>query len=615
MGIERHREPARILVRMGWVYTVTIGLMILISGEAVYHYVYTDMERMTEETILLKLDATVRLLNNMFDDVDRAMQTIVSANGTVLKTTDASDSPLYHIVSAYQEIKFGDRNTTSAVEELAVINNILKNVFSDEMGIKKADYRIRIYLDDRYAVTRFMSYGKEVKQSGIFKAAMTKENPVYEVLNMTDGNKKFFHVYNHKDYDAGLYEGMLLNCNVVENDWKVSKECLGYIVCEFRKGMVEEILVGKDTQHISSYILDENGEVWVSYTGYKEISRPELLKIVKDGLEHIRVGEEDYLVKQSSLTNGMKIIMVMPQSTIRKQVMGNLSILFMVFLILLTVYILVLLYMNHHLIRPIVNLSKHMERGGIEELEEDRSANSSREMMVLYQSFNQFIRQSRQYIDNIYRIEKEKREMEYSVLQAQINPHFLYNTLDSIGCLAMLSGQDEVADLLQSLAKIMRYSIHDMYSLVPLQKEIDIVREFIKIQYNCFRGRLEVFYDIEDDLKDVRVPKLIVQPLVENAISHGMNMESEKGILEIGGMTRNGFVFITVWDNGKELDRNKVERYLAGEIKSDTKGGGLGIYNIAQRLHSQYGEQSELFFEQDENGCTEAIIKIPSTIQ
>ena len=307
----------------------------------------------------------------------------------------------------------------------------------------------------------------------------------------------------------------------------------------------------------------------------------------------------------------MQLIMVMPQDVIREPVIRNVIILMLVFTLLLAAFIWTLFYFNWHLIRPVAGLAKHMEKGELLKIEEDRAVNSTREMRILYRGFNRFIEQSKSYIDNIYSMEAEKRKMEYRMLQAQINPHFLYNTLDSIGCLAMLNGQIEIADLLKSLAQIMRYSIHNPQEPATLREEIAIVKEYEKIQRNCSVNRLEFFYDLDESVEELQVPKLLIQPLVENAIFHGLNQDDGNGIVEISAVKREGFVWLTVWDNGTALNTKKVRQYLNGERRSDEKGGGLGIYNIRARLKSRYGEQAELILSQDENGCTEAIIKIP----
>ena len=360
---------------------------------------------------------------------------------------------------------------------------------------------------------------------------------------------------------------------------------------------------------MSAYVLDKKGELWASYESGHEVESGELKKII---------GEDDYngskdglFVKKSNLSGNILLVIVMPQEVIREPVIKNVLTLLSVLILLLTAFIGVLFYFNWHLIRPVVRLTKHMEKGELLKIEADRSVNSTRETQILYRRFNSFIEQSKSYIDSIYSVEAEKRRMEYRMLQAQINPHFLYNTLDSIGCLAMLNGQIRIADLLKSLAQIMRYSIHNPQEPATLREEIAIVKEYEKIQQNCSVNHLGFFYELEEAVAELTVPKLLIQPLVENAIFHGMNKDNRNGIVEISAVKKNGFVLITVWDNGTGLDTKEVQRYLNGERSSDENGGGLGIYNIRMRLKSRYGEEAELTLQKDENGCTEAIVRIP----
>lgn len=604
------QRTSGILSKTARVYTVTIALLILVSTEAVYHSVYADMEAMAEETISLKLDSTARLLNNVLDDADRCFRTALGVNGTMLKTVDASGSPLYHFVSAYRDLSFGDREGMGAVEELETLNKALQQTFADGLGLENADYRIRIYLDDHFAVTRYMSGGKDVNGDGIYKAAMERENPIYAALCDAGGDRVCFRTQSTEDRGNSeeiLYMGQLLVCNVADNQWQVSRQCLGYAVCEFRQGMIEELLGGTEYGSITSYVLEKNGQLWASLAGDGETENEELSKNV--AMKADNGHNEGLFVKKSSLSNGMQLVMVMPRDVIRGPVMKNVFILLLVFLFLLAAFAWMLFYFNWHLIRPVVRLAEHMEKGELLNIEEDRSVKSTSEMQILFQGFNRFIEQSKAYIDNICHVETEKRKMEYRMLQAQINPHFLYNTLDSIGCLAMLNGQIRIADLLKALARIMRYSIHNPQEPAALREEIAIVKEYEKIQQSCCVNRLEFFYDLEESVEELMVPKLLIQPLVENAIFHGMNQEN--GIVEISAAKKDGFAWVTVWDNGTGLDTREAQRYLNGERSSDENGGGLGIYNIRMRLKSQYGEKAELTLLQDENCCTEAVVKIP----
>lgn len=222
------------------------------------------------------------------------------------------------------------------------------------------------------------------------------------------------------------------------------------------------------------------------------------------------------------------------------------------------------------------------------------------------------MRRIRQLIENIYLAEEKKKQAELSALQAQINPHFLYNTLDSINCLALMDGEDDIADLLTSLSDILRYSLKKAYDLVPLSKEIEIVECYARIQKNCYENKLQIYIDVDREAEAVLVPKLLIQPLIENAIVHGMEEGEKVEIIKVTAWLEENGVHIWVWDNGTHADLERISQYLSGDRVSRPEEGGLGIYNVAERLRMMYGKEGHLSYNRDEEGCTLARIWIPA---
>ena len=175
-------------------------------------------------------------------------------------------------------------------------------------------------------------------------------------------------------------------------------------------------------------------------------------------------------------------------------------------------------------------------------------------------------------------------------MQAQINPHFVYNTLGTISCHALLSGQEAIAKQLNMLVQIMRYNTREPNGLVPLEKEIGIIRQYAQLQEMSGGGTVRFVYSIAPECATVLIPKLIIQPLVENCIIHGFDSVREDGRIEIcAEMAGQGEIRISVTDNGQGGDMDAVNRYIHEEGAPDGAHDSLGVKNVYDRLRRVYG--------------------------
>ncbi len=218
--------------------------------------------------------------------------------------------------------------------------------------------------------------------------------------------------------------------------------------------------------------------------------------------------------------------------------------------------------------------------------------------------------------------EENRRKAEYLALQNQINPHFLYNTLEAIRSEAVIGGLDTVADMSETLANFFRYTISNTFDLVTLADEIKNVQNYFTIQKFRFGDRINLVVEIPADepLRFYRLPKLILQPIVENAIIHGLEDKIGGGQILIKARTTSNKFCITVEDNGRGIEYNKlidINRHLGTQTRSDRqpeKHSSIAIYNVNDRLQLLYGQQYGLtYFSIPQIGTTVEIVlpKIP----
>ncbi len=233
------------------------------------------------------------------------------------------------------------------------------------------------------------------------------------------------------------------------------------------------------------------------------------------------------------------------------------------------------------------------------------------EIGKLTESFNDMIGRINTLVNAVYQGKLAQKNAEIKALQAQINPHFLYNTLDSINWMLLDRGEKDISDIVISLGSLMRYCIDTKAPLVTLKEEFEYVASYLRIQKNRLEERLCYELDLPASLGNVRVPKFILQPLVENAILHGIEPRNKQGMIRIAAADGGENVIITIEDNGPGIPR---EALAALDIAEENEGEqqGIGLYNVDKRLRLYFGEEHRLAVQNTPHGA-KIILSIPKT--
>lgn len=241
----------------------------------------------------------------------------------------------------------------------------------------------------------------------------------------------------------------------------------------------------------------------------------------------------------------------------------------------------------------------------------DIEVSSQNEIGNLTESFNLMTRRIQELMEqNIYE-QREKRKSELKALQSQINPHFLYNTLDSIIWMAEGKKNEEVVLMTASLARLLRQSITNEDEVVPIGDEIEYARSYLTIQKMRYKDKLEFEIQVDPDIIHVPIVKLVLQPIIENAIYHGLKYKDSIGLLEIRGSLSGENVVIVVADNGVGMDEETLS-HIFEKHKVNYRSNGVGVYNVQQRLQLYYGSQYGITYTSEKGRGTAASITIPA---
>jgi two-component system sensor histidine kinase YesM len=258
---------------------------------------------------------------------------------------------------------------------------------------------------------------------------------------------------------------------------------------------------------------------------------------------------------------------------------------------------------------PIENLTSRMKvvEKGIFEPDDIPQFKHHDEISRLSRDFEKMIDKIHILVQENYLKQLVIKETEYKALQSKINPHFLYNTLESINWVAIVNGQDHISRMVKSLGDLLRNSI-GAQEYVTVKEELDMLDNYLFIQTFRYEERLSVTLNIEERFLDYTIPKLIIQPIVENAIHYGVEgLTGTCRIIITAGVDRNLF-FLQVSDTGQGMENDYLEQMETGNVKP--KGTGMGLKNIDERLKLIYGNDYGVRIESSDQG-TSVLILMP----
>ncbi len=237
------------------------------------------------------------------------------------------------------------------------------------------------------------------------------------------------------------------------------------------------------------------------------------------------------------------------------------------------------------------------------------------ELAVLNQGFNQMVERIGNLVEDIRVEQLNLRATELKLLQAQINPHFLYNTLDTIIWLAEAGQKEQVVMMVSTLSDFFRTTLSKGRDYITVKEEATHIRSYLTIQQFRYRDILEYEMDIPEELEEYQILKLTLQPLVENALYHGIKNKRGLGHILVSGKKQGEHLVFTVRDNGKGMDPERlayVQRLISGELKDEDAPSGFGLFNVNQRLQLNYGPEYGLLLASEEGEWTEVNVIIPA---
>lgn len=392
---------------------------------------------------------------------------------------------------------------------------------------------------------------------------------------------------------------------------------LGVLFAELNPEIFSSLLIynKNDFENQYTFIMDKKGKVLCSNKGIDKEWAERIMGIFDNGKRRFQMIREDqkyYVCGQYNGLTGWSVFYTLANRYIFPGVEDMQQ-----FLILMVIACTVLagfmvFVLSYTMTRPINRLSAGMKKVQ----EGDFSVrlpnkNHTDDIGKLTDSFNFMTDKIEVLIKEVYQEKIAQKNAEMEALQAQINPHFLYNTLDSVNWMLIDKGDFETSEVIVCLGNLMKYCLDKHNSMVPLEKEMDYVLSYLYIQKNRLEDRLDYEIKIKDNVRSWPVPKLIIQPVVENAIIHGSERTKHPVRVIITAREYEGLLAVSVEDDGMGMEPEELQRLHSALENEDNTGSSIGLRNVERRIRLHYGEEYRLFIDSVKGQGTRVVMRIP----
>ena len=351
--------------------------------------------------------------------------------------------------------------------------------------------------------------------------------------------------------------------------------------------------------------LGENGHIAIFDRDYNVVysSLPELIdedlietKKLVLGSTGVTINHQSFNLYISTITNtGWKVSVFTNNSQIYSVLYNFIIIVIITILLLSIVYIFIVYVIVKQVTYPLYRLQAEMNK--VKDLNYDvnrsKLKKGSKEIIQLDATFNEMMRRIRYLADKLLQEQENQRKSELKALQNQINPHFLYNTLDSIIYMIDKGENQKAEEMIVALSKFFRISISRGKTIIPFKDEVEHVRNYLLIQKIRFGDQFTYSIDVDPSLYQYSCIKLILQPLVENAIEHGLNDNESGGKIEIIGTQNESYIILKIKDNGYGISEDKLEQ-IYKSFHDDSIHQGVGLKNVYQRIKIYYGDEADI---------------------
>lgn len=502
------------------------------------------------------------------------------------------------------------------------ISNFLFNIYTFQPDIKNivlvsskgklySEGVMRYYME-KINIGSLPWYIKAIQEKGKIVLYPNFHNDDAVIYNYADFDKTFSIVRHIKSIETGNEAGVIR----IDIPFKRIRE----IIEAIRKDSSIKIVIFDNNHNI---IIDSNNIFGsVDPEKYKNIFS-ELRDNERGYHEFDMDGDRQMLVYDVSPYTKWNIVGFISQDQLLERSKNIRNLTMLITIIGIIIILVICAVLTRAITKPIKKLQSSMREVEKGNFDVNIEINTKDEIGYLGKRFNKMVSEINRLIKNEYELTIKKREAELKALIEEINPHFLYNTLESIRGKAIINNAPDVAEMIEALSKFFRLNIIRGSGLVALKEEIEHIKSYISIQNMRFGDKFNTIIDIDDELIDIIIPKLSLQPLIENSILHGFKLQNGECIIIICCRRTGGDAVVEIIDNGSGISGEelmKTQILLSCDYKEDKQGtvladSHLGIKNVNERIKLHFGERYGLYIDSKQGAGTRVKIVIPYQVK
>lgn len=563
---------------------IAIVLLTLLSIVSVTSIVYVNMRDTIKKNAITSVSDSIRhadeSLNVMLKEIDRLNTVVATNKNTVIDTILSPNEEISY--EWFQEQKRITEFLSGLIDYKPHISRIAVIGLNGKVFFSGGPWIDRTFLD-----TEMMDYMlKQGERHAYFKRSDTSEAiAVGRVLR-----------YNH--------------------------ETIGVVMVDLNYEFIRTTYGVKPTADSILYVLDEQRQLVFQSDSAPSTISEKMTRVVYDTeepsdaegtVERTIDGKRYIVVSRKSEFTGWTTRALIPLDSLLSESVKIRNLMVEVSVAVFVIVLIGSLQMSSQTTLHIRRLKTMMMRVKDGNLDFPRTEiNTKDEIGDLYRVFISMVDELKRLMEGIRRSEKAKREAELTALQAQIRPHFLYNSLNTIKYLAKLNGVPNIEEVSGALVELMRGVLGNSGEFLTLREELDYVSSYVSIAKYRFMEPIPVEFQIEDEaLLDCRVLKLTLQPIVENALLHGFTPSVHGGFVLIRVFEEDGDLKIEVMDNGKGMSKEKLEALMGDPAGAPSRFSGMGVRNVHERIHRMFGEPYGIKLYSEEGLYTKVELRFP----